>query len=256
VYVLDFSSAPLWEDFTPALLELLQAAKPAFCLISATKRLKLIAGRLAARLRTSVLTDVMALSAAAEAQRLVYGGAAVRTERSLTETVIALVGPAIFAPRPPEPEKQGAVELLSPAPSGLLIRQETRPKQGEAVNLAAAKTVLAVGRGLARQEDLGLVHDLAAALGAEVGCSRPIAEGEGWLARERYIGVSGVMLQADVYIGAGISGQVQHMVGVRQARTVAAVNKDKNAPIFKQADYGLVGDLYTVLPQLTEKFKR
>lgn len=89
-------------------------------------------------------------------------------------------------------------------------------------------------------------------MGAELACSRPIAEGEHWMERERYIGVSGVMVKADVYLAAGISGQIQHMVGARDSRVIIAVNKDKNAPIFRFADYGIVGDLYKVLPALTK----
>lgn len=103
-----------------------------------------------------------------------------------------------------------------------------------------------------KQEDLEMVYAFAAKLGAEVGCSRPIAQGENWMAISRYIGVSGVMLKPDIYVALGISGQVQHTVGVRDAKIIIAVNKDKNAPIFKQCDYGIVGDIYKVVPALTE----
>lgn len=109
-----------------------------------------------------------------------------------------------------------------------------------------------IGRGLTKQEDLEMVYAFAAKLGAEVGCSRPIAQGENWMAISRYIGVSGVMLKPDIYVALGISGQVQHTVGVRDAKIIIAVNKDKNAPIFKQCDYGIVGDIYKVVPALTE----
>ena len=100
-----------------------------------------------------------------------------------------------------------------------------------------------------------MVEELAGLMEAEVGCSRPVAEGMNWLPKERYIGVSGAMLKPDLYLALGISGQVQHMVGVNQAKAIVAINKDKAAPIFSQADYGIVGDLYKVLPSLIEKFK-
>ena len=122
------------------------------------------------------------------------------------------------------------------------------------MNLAAAKVVVGVGRGLEREENLSLARDLAAAIGGEVGCSRPVAEGEKWMPRETYIGVSGVMIKPELYIACGISGQVQHMAGVNQSRVIVAINKDKSAPIFKQCDYGIVGDLSVVLPALTKKF--
>ncbi len=102
-------------------------------------------------------------------------------------------------------------------------------------------------------------------LNAEVGCSRPIAEGENWMERERYIGVSGVLLKSDLYLTLGISGQIQHMgisgqiqhmVGGNGAKVIVAINKDKNAPIFNYADYGLVGDIYKVVPALISQLNR
>lgn len=101
-----------------------------------------------------------------------------------------------------------------------------------------------------------MAEQLAAAIGAEVGCTRPIAEEEKWMDKARYIGVSGVMAKPELYIGIGISGQVQHMVGVSSARTIIAINSDKNAMIFNQCDYGIVGDLKTVLPALTAKLSK
>ena len=95
------------------------------------------------------------------------------------------------------------------------------------------------------------IEAFAKAIGAEIGCSRPIAEGEHWMERERYIGVSGTQLKADIYIALGISGQIQHMVGAADCGVILAVNKDKNAPIFKDADAGIVGDLYKIVPELT-----
>jgi len=96
-----------------------------------------------------------------------------------------------------------------------------------------------------------MIEAFAKAIGAEIGCSRPIAEGEHWMERERYIGVSGTQLKADIYIALGISGQIQHMVGAADCGVILAVNKDKNAPIFKDADAGIVGDLYKIVPELT-----
>ena len=124
------------------------------------------------------------------------------------------------------------------------------------MDLSKAKRVVGVGRGLAAQDDLKMVHELAAVLNAEVGCSRPIAEGENWMERERYIGVSGVLLKSDLYLTLGISGQIQHMVGANASQTIFAINKDKNAPIFQYADYGIVGDAVKILPALTAALAR
>ena len=125
-----------------------------------------------------------------------------------------------------------------------------RVKESSGVDLGAAEAVVAVGRGLKAREDLALITDLAAAMGAELACSRPLAEGVDWVAKERYVGISGQHITPRLYLAIGISGQLQHMVGVRGAGVVVAVNKDKDAPVFRQCDYGIVGDLYQVVPAL------
>ena len=132
-----------------------------------------------------------------------------------------------------------------------IVVKERRAKAAASVDLTKAKRVIGIGRGIAKQEDIAMIEAFAKAIGAEIGCSRPIAEGEHWMERERYIGVSGTQLKADIYIALGISGQIQHMVGAADCGVILAVNKDKNAPIFKDADAGIVGDLYKIVPELT-----
>ena len=127
-------------------------------------------------------------------------------------------------------------------------------KQEEAVNIVAAKRVVGVGRGLGSQDNMAAVEALGAKLGAELGCTRPIAEEEHWMARSRYIGVSGVTIRPNLYFALGVSGQIQHMVGVGDAKLIVAVNKDAKAPIFQNCDIGLVADINKVLPQLVELF--
>jgi len=245
----------IFEDYTDTIYDLITKENPELFLFGASKRVKLIAGRLAARLRTSVLTDIIELKVEGydlQAKRLVYGGLAVRTEMSTSQTVLALVGRGVFT-APKDYGFQGNIYRISSDKVESSVKWlEKRVKSGESVDLAAAKKVIGVGRGLKRQEDLQLIYDLAKTLNAEVACSRPLAEGLNWLPRERYIGVSGAVIKPDLYFAIGISGQVQHMVGVNQARTIVAINSDKTAPIFAQADYGLVGDLYKVLPLLIE----
>jgi len=255
----EIDPARMYEDYTETIAALLQAHQPDLLMIGTTKRCKLIAGRLAAKLGISVLNDVMEFSAqddGLQTKKRVYGGAAIRTEKTLAKTSIATVGLGVFEKTEPDANRQGEIETVEFRVPGLKIkRREKKAKEGESVNLAAAKRVVVVGRGIAKQEDLKMIEELAGLLGAEIGCTRPIAEGVNWLPRERYIGVSGVMFKPDLYIGIGVSGQIQHMVGCNQARTIVAINKDKAAPIFGQADYGLVGDLYKVVPQLIEKIK-
>lgn len=247
------------EDYTLTLHRLVIANKPDLFLIGSSKRGKLIAGRLAARLGTAVLADVMEFVTGEDGlqtKRMVYGGAAIRTEMSNSSTVMATVGTGVFSAVPADTDRQGVIEEVAVVKPGQgLKRLEKRAKGGVSVNLAAAKRVIAVGRGIANQEDLKMIEEFAGAIGAEIGCTRPLAEGVNWLPRARYIGVSGVMFKPELYIGIGISGQVQHMVGCDQAGTIFAINKDKAAPIFSQADYGVVGDLYKIVPALIEKIK-
>lgn len=118
------------------------------------------------------------------------------------------------------------------------------------VDLSKAEIIVAVGRGIGKRENMGIVEDLAAALGAEIGASRPVVDME-WLPRDRQIGSSGQTVAPRVYFAIGISGAIQHIVGMKNAAFVVAVNKDSNAPIFKVANYGIVGDLFEVVPALT-----
>lgn len=247
------SDTRLVEDYVPTLAALVTEQQPAALLIGATKRGKAVAGRLAARLGTSTITDVKRLSGepgSYQAEHLIFGGGAVRTEQP-HGLLLCTVGQAAFEPLPPEPGRTGpVVEVPFVAPPWQVQLRERKEKPPASVNLAAAKRVVCPGRGLAKEEDLALMRELAQLLEAEIGCTRPLAEGLNWLPRERYIGVSGANLKADLYIGIGVSGQVQHTVGISEAHVVVAINKDKTAAIFQQADYGIVGDLYTVVPAL------
>lgn len=243
----------LFEDAFETVAALVEREQPHIILLQPTRRVKVIAGRLAARLGTSVVTEVTALAPGGEATTMYFGGVAQRRQRPLGT-------PAMYAVNPGALEGGEAigdnkpVEVDFVAPGHRLTQISTRPLPRQSVDLTEAKRVVAIGRGLASEADLPLVRQFCAALEAELGCSRPIAETEGWLPRDLYIGVSGVTLKPDLYLGVGISGQMQHTVGVNRAKVFAAINKDKNAPIFAQADFGLVGDLYAVLPQLTEHF--
>lgn len=248
----------LYEDYAPTISGLLKQERPELVLVQPSKRGKLLAGRLAASLGTSVLVDAAEIKTEGKVQvtHMVYGGAAFRTEQALTETAIVTVGAGVYTALSEDATRQGTVvnvDFVEPQHKVKLL--EKKNKEGATVNLSAAKRVVGIGRGIANQEDIKLAQELAEQIGAEVGCSRPIAEGVNWLPTERYIGVSGAILKPEVYLAVGISGQVQHMVGVNQAKVIIAVNKDKAAPIFKHADYGIIGDLYKVLPLLTEKFK-
>lgn len=234
----------------------LAAGEGNLVLLDVTKRSKALAAGIAQKLGAALVND--ALSAAADANGLhvsfrAYGGLALGTVKVLSANAVVTVAGGVFAPEPAESSAEiPVIKAAYVQPKCEIVIKERRARAASSVDLTKAKRVVGVGRGIAKQEDLSLANALAQAVGAEVGCSRPIAEGEHWMERERYIGVSGVLLKGDVYIALGISGQIQHMVGVNDCGTIIAVNKDKNAPIFNYADYGIVGDIYKIVPELTK----
>ena len=141
-------------------------------------------------------------------------------------------------------------------------RREVRTKPLErfresarAVDLSAAELIVSVGRGIKEAENIALVQELANVIGAELAASRPICDA-GWLPMERQVGSSGQTVGPKMYMAIGISGAIQHLVGMKGSRTIVAINKDPNAPIFEVADYGIVGDLFQVVPELIEAFKK
>lgn len=252
-------NAGMLEGYSKSIAELLRAEAAKLVMVYSSVTGRLIAGKIASQLSTSALSNISQFTienGSIIVKHMVYGGSAIRTEKALSNTVVTTVGSGVFEAMTKDETRTGKVTEVEANAELTGVRVvEIRPKQGEVVNLGAAKRVVGVGRGFASQEDLKMAEELASLVGAEMACSRPIAEGEKWMSKERYIGVSGVVLKPDVYIAMGISGQIQHMVGVNQAKTLVAINKDKNAPIFKQADIGLVGDIYNVLPQIIEKMK-
>ena len=128
-------------------------------------------------------------------------------------------------------------------------------ESARAVDLTAAEIIVSVGRGIKEKENIPIVEELAKALGAELAASRPICD-SGWLPMERQVGSSGQTVSPKVYMAIGISGAIQHLVGMKGAKTIVAINKDANAPIFEVADYGIVGDLFEIVPALVEEVKK
>lgn len=213
---------------------------------------KLVAGYLAGKLGTSPLCDINSLKVsddAVEITRLVYGGSAVKTESCRLPAVLTVPSGTFEAAGNTSPAKEemaafpwAGVELIG-----------TDALETSSVNLAAAKRVIGAGRGLGSTDNIPYFEKLAALLNSEIGCTRPAAEEEHWYTKDRYVGVSGVILKPSFYMAVGISGQIQHMVGVNQAGVIFAIDKNENAPIVSQSDYVLIGDINNVLPKLIEK---
>ena len=148
------------------------------------------------------------------------------------------------------------MEIFTPEPTEIRNRPQERFRESaRAVDLTAAEIIVSVGRGIKEKENIHIVEELANALGAELAASRPICD-NGWLPMERQVGSSGQTVSPKVYIAVGISGAIQHLVGMKGAKTIVAINKDINAPIFEVADYGVVGDLFEIVPALVEEVKK
>ena len=224
--------------------------------IGSTRRGKETAPRLAQRLGAGCVTDVNALAVEAGdlvAARYAFGGATVAREKLTTPVKVFAVMPKTFSVEGATPGA-GTVQTPTLNVESRVKVVERRAKEGDHVNLDAAPLIVGVGRGFNAREDLAMGDELAGALGAVVGCTKSLADFQ-WLAEDRIIGLSGAKTAPDLYLGVGVSGQIQHTVGIAGAKLIAAVNKDKEAPIFGMADYGLVGDLYELVPALVERLK-
>ncbi len=243
------------EDCVPTLINAVEEAHPRMVLVGATRRGRVVAGRLAARLNLTALTDVLEFQQEGgdlSVRHMIFGGGAERIDRPLREPVIATVGPGVFQSENGSGSTAEITEFPFIEPTVRAKLRERKPRQVARVNLAAARKVVCAGRGLGKQEDLGMIEELARVLGAEVACTRPLAEGFDWLPRERYIGISGAVIKPDLYLGVGVSGQAQHIIGMSESRIVVSVNKDTAAPLNAQADYVVAEDLYRFIPALIE----
>ena len=235
------------DDAADTVIAVFDAEAPSVVLVEPTRHMKTVAGKLAAHAGASVITDVMSFEDGAKS--LYFGGVAERVQKPATDVAFYTVSAGTFAGL--EASGANAVEDVAwVAPANPVKLLASKPIEKSGVDLFKADAVVAAGRGFAEEADLDLARALAEKLGGAIACSRQLTEGVNWLPTELYVGVSGLTVTPKVYVAAGISGQMQHMVGANRSGCVVAVNKDKNAPVFKQCDYGLVGDVKDVLPAL------
>ena len=256
--VVVLQSAGGWtEGLSNTICGLVSGSGAAIFLVGGTLRGKHVAAFVAAKLNSGMSTDAKSLKIQGGkllSTRLLYAGLAL-CEEELTLPAVVTIPPRTFPP-PNAAAKAGVIETVQAEADGRVTISDVTPHGGTGVDIAGVTKLVAVGRGLRKQEDLKLAEDLAAALHAEIACSRPVAEDEHWLPIERYVGISGHTVKPELYLAVGISGQVQHMVGARESKVIAAVNNDEHAPIFEAADYGIVGDLYEVLPLLAAAVRK
>jgi electron transfer flavoprotein alpha subunit len=250
------------EPYTPdgivqALDTFVRGAAPSLVLLPHTYQTRDFAPALAARLGRTLITDCVGVRDSTGGRaftRPMFQGKLVADVIALGETP-HLVSFQVGAYRADQAARDVApVRVVEAVVDPSLIRQQPDAPFQEAkgaVDLSQAERIVAVGRGIKSQENIALAEKLAAALGAELAASRPICDA-GWLPMERQIGSSGQTVAPKLYVAVGISGAIQHVVGMKGARTIVAINKDGDAPIFEVADYGIAGDLFDVLPALTK----
>lgn len=232
------------EAAAPAVADAVTAGAGDIVLVPNRGSERVLAGAVGARLGAPVLTGVTRVTpGAVEVAR--FGGIATEIVTVAGPVVVVAPGGNTVVGHPATGSQVAAPKLLA----AKVTAQQTDAQAS--VDLGSAKRIVSVGRGFKAEEDLGLARDLASALGAELACSRPLAEGVGWMSKDSYVGVSGQSVKPDIYLAIGISGQLQHLAGARDAKVIVAVNSDEHAPIFAHADYGIVGDLYEVVPALT-----
>ena len=248
------------DAYADAMEQVVRNASPRYVIQPHTYLVRDFAPKLAARFQKGLVSDCIRMK--------VEGGEVTFTRRiflgKMDADVVAKGEPPVFATfqsgayRPDQAQKGGgaSVELMAVEVGEVRMRPEPPFQEvKQAVDLSKADVIVAIGRGIKSQENIQLAEKLAEILGGDIAASRPICDA-GWLPIDRQIGSSGQTVAPKLYVALGISGAIQHLVGMKNAGTIVAVNKDPEAPIFDIADYGIVGDLFEVVPALTEEIRK
>jgi electron transfer flavoprotein alpha subunit len=247
------------DAFTLALDQLVRVVQSAFILFPHSYQVRDYAPRLAAQFGQSLLSDVIAIrnvDGTPIFSRQIFQGKLTADFKALGSPAFVSIQTGAFRVKEFAPST-AEIEAFTPQ----LVAEQIRTKpsapfreSASTVDLGAAEKIVSIGRGIGGPENISLAEDLARALGAEIAGSGPVCNA-GWLPTERQVGSSGHTVAPKLYIAAGISGAIQHLIGMKGSKTIVAINKDEHAPIFDVADYGIVGDLNKVLPALTQAVK-
>src|SRR5258708_19031446 len=259
VYV---AAGPEFDDYVVApkaelLAELVRQKSPIAVLVPSTAEGKEIGGRLAVKTGSGILTDVVGLADDLTAEQLIFGGAINVNAKVRTGTPIIAVRPNAIAPEPAD----GAATLepvsvaISDAAKQAKVLERAGQQRGSRPELTEASIVVSGGRGVGSADNMALIEKLADSLGAAVGASRAVTDA-GWYPHQFQVGQTGKTVSPQLYVAVGISGAIQHRAGMQTSKTIMVVNKDPEAPIFELADFGVVGDLFKVVPQLVEEIEK
>jgi electron transfer flavoprotein alpha subunit len=257
----DLLKAYTSDGYVEALSQLVEKVKPAYVVFPHTYQVRDFAPRLATRLNEVLISDVTAIETDGGApvfiRQLMQGKLNARYKHAGNGACFVSIQAGAFRADEPQGDTISIEPFLPKLDAALIRVQPGEPFRASAqtVDLTAAPILVAVGRGIKEEANLPVVQELAAALGAELAASRPICDA-GWLPLERQVGSSGQTVAPKVYIAVGISGAIQHLVGMKGSQCIVAINKDENAPIFEVANYGIVGDLFEVVPALTAAVRK
>lgn len=248
---------PWFEGNAASVAKLAIDVQPDVLLVGGTLRGKDFAAKVAASLNAGLVTDAIDVDCeegTIVTKRMMYGGLAVCIEEQSFPALVT-IPPRTYEIPKEDASRTGQIEVMSLSVDDSVSVDAVCPISRDGVDLTKADKVVCVGRGLKKQEDMDIVRNLAAVFGAEIGCTRSIAEDYHWMPSESYIGLSGQKIKPQLYFAIGVSGQIQHIAGVRDSATIVAIDSNENAPIFAAADYGIVGDLYQIVPELVETIK-
>jgi len=247
------------DNFVPPLRKALEASSPRLLMMAASVVGKDLAPAVAAATGSALLTDVVLVEASAEkvtVKKPVFAGKAIATVSASTETVIVTLRPNVFEPGPRRDGSAAPVEVVEAGPESLrAVVKEILAKASEKLDLTEADIIVSGGRGLKGPENWHLIEQLAEAVGGVTGASRAVVDA-GWRPHDEQVGQTGKTVSPKLYIAVAISGAIQHLAGMRTSKCIVAINTDPEAPIFKVADYGIVGDAFQVCPVLAEELKK
>lgn len=242
--------------YKAALLKAVEEVKPEVIIVGATKRGKELAPRIASALGVGCMTECNTIEledGKLVIERLTYGGSTIAKEYSSSTPTVISIPPRSFE-KIEASERSGEVAVLSvniPEPMIKVIEEKEKPKGSSDVE--NADIIISAGRGFKSQEDLKLLEEVAQILDAAVGCTRPISADLGWM--DEWVGISGKKVKPSLYIACGISGQIQHVAGIRDSKLIVSINNDESAGIHAMSDYSIIGDVYEVVPALLKALK-